>query len=79
MAIAVAPANENRPENAINDGIKRQPKGRSTVKLPTEVKKLKVNKVAFCQSTTTSNKLRAVIHIVSDINMPMINNIVYAA
>ena len=38
MEEAVAHANPKRPENAMIDGIRRQPIGKSTVKFPTEVK-----------------------------------------
>lgn len=68
MDDAVAQANENKPENAMIDGIRRQPTGKPKLKFPTVVKKPAVIKSAERQSATNSKKVNAKTHMESDAN-----------
>ena len=68
MVEAVAQATENKPVNAINDGIKRHSKGKLTVKFPTDVKKLAVSITAVIQSLTKPDKISATAQMPTDRN-----------
>lgn len=68
MVEAVAHAIENKPVNAINDGIKRHSIGKLTVKSPTDVKKLAVSITAVIQSFTKPDITSATAQIPTDKN-----------
>lgn len=68
MVEAVAHAIENKPVNAINDGIRRHSNGKLTVKFPTDVKKLAVSITAVIQSLTKPDTISAAAQIPTERN-----------
>jgi len=59
IVAAVAKAKENRPENATSEGISVHPDGSASVKFPTDVKKLAVNKRAGSHPDTRPKPVSA--------------------